>query len=149
MLKIREYQEKDKKDVIELISKILFEIFKSKPNYLPDLKNIKRYYFGNKGIFYVAEDNGKVIGTIGVLREKKDVARLMRMYVSRTYRRHGVGQKLLDKIFQFCKNRSYKEIILSTYPEMEAAIKFYKKNGFKEYKREGFRIFFKKNIKTT
>ncbi len=135
--------------MIELISKVLFEIFNSEPRKLTDLKNIKKHYFENNGIFYVAEDDGKIIGTIGVLREKKDVARLSRMYVSNDYRKQGIGQKLLDKIFGFCENKDYKKIILSTYPEMKAAIKFYEKNGFKEYKREGVRIFFKKNIKTT
>lgn len=144
----RKYKNDDREQVIDLITKTLFEIFKSKPFDLPDLKNIKKHYFDNKGTFYVAEDEGKIVGTIGVLRENKNVARLSRMYVPSKYRAQGIGQRLLNKIFQFCKNEGYTKMILSTYPEMGPAIRFYKRNGFKKYKKEGTRIFFKKNLKT-
>jgi ribosomal protein S18 acetylase RimI-like enzyme len=143
MIKFRKYQEGDKEQIIKLISKILFEIFNYTPNSLQDLKNIKEYYFKNKGIFYVAEENKKIIGTLGVRRESEGIARLGRMYVTEEYRRRGIGQILLNIVLRFCKKEGYKEIILSTHPPMKAAIEFYKKNGFKEYERNE-QILFKK-----
>ncbi len=143
MTKIREYKEGDNRKVVKLINKIISEIFNAGARNIKDLKNIKEEYFEKKGIFYIAEDNGKIIGTIAVKREKSNVARLKRMFVDEEYRNRKIGQRLFNKILKFCKSKGYKKIILSTYPQMRSAIEFYKKSGFKEYKRDK-QIFFER-----
>ena len=67
---------------------------------------------------------------------EKDIARLKRLYVDMEYRRKGLGQRLLDKVVEFCKSKNYKKIILGTLPEMKEAMGLYEKNGFKEFKRD-------------
>lgn len=144
MINIRKYEEIDKEKVIKLVHEVLFEIFNAEARNIEDLKKIKEEYFEKGGIFYVAEDDGKIIGTIAVKREN-NIARLKRMFVDKKYRKQKIAQKLLDKTLKFCKSKYYKKIILSTYPQMKTAIEFYKKNGFKEYKRNE-QIFFEKNL---
>jgi ribosomal protein S18 acetylase RimI-like enzyme len=146
MIKIRAYLDKDKNKVKKLIKKVLFEIFKVPAQGIEDLDDIKTAYFRKEGIFYVAEDRGQIIGTIAVRKEKNKIARLKRMYVNPKYRRQKIGQKLLDKVFKFCKDDRYKKIILSTYPLMGAAINFYKRNGFKKYKKTKEQLFFERKI---
>jgi GNAT superfamily N-acetyltransferase len=114
---------------------------------LEDLDNIKKEYFDKNGVFYVAEDNGKIIGTIAVKREKGKTARLKRMYVAKRYRKMGVGQRLLSKILKFCRGKGYSKMILSTTAQMAVAINFYKKNEFKRYKTKKGKIFFEKKFK--
>lgn len=133
MINIREYKESDREAIIKLVNEVCLEIFNEPAYKIEDLDNIKKEYFGNKGVFYVAEDNGKLIGTIAV-KEKDGSAKLKRMYVAKDYRRKGIGKQLLNKIIEFCRSKGYKKIILSTYPQMKDALEFYKKNGFKEYK---------------
>lgn len=140
-MKIREYKDKDKKRVIKTIKEVLYEIFKQKPTKIDDLNNIKK----NFDIFYVVEDNHKIIGTIGLQKHKDKIARLKRLYLKKEYRGKGIGEKLLNRIINFAKLK-YNKIILSTYPEMERAILLYKKNGFKEFKRNE-QIWFEKRIK--
>jgi len=147
MIKIRPYNNKDKDNVINLIKEVLFEIFGAEPKNIDDLKNIEKEYFKNGGTFLIAEVNEKIVGTIAIKKEKNKVARLKRMFVDQKYRRQKIGQKLLDEILKFCKDKGYEKIILSTYPQMKAAIKFYKREGFKKYKKTSKRIFFEKNLK--
>ena len=130
-MKIRKYQEKDKGSVKKLIRKVLKEICGLNPKQLDgrlkDLENIKN----NFDVFFVAEDKEKIIGTVGLVKEEKDFA-LTRLYVGKSYRRKGVAKKLCDKIENFCQNRGIKKIILSTTTEMESAINFYLKIGYKK-----------------
>lgn len=128
---IREYEDRDKEAVIKLISEVLFELFNHPPVNIGDLNNIRKWYFDMNGVFYVAEEDNKLVGTAAVFKEKEN-ARLKRMYVLKDYRNKGLGKLLLAKITEFCKSKGYKKIVLSTYPEMKDAIKFYEKNNFKE-----------------
>ena len=141
MIKIVGYRKEDKDGVIDLVSKTLFEIFGSKPKNIEDLDKIEEEYFQKNGIFYVAKENGKIVGTIAV-KEESGRARLKRIYVDKDYRGKEVGQKLLNKIIEFSKRKGYRKIITSTSPKMKAGIEFYKKNGFKKIKKEKDRIFF-------
>lgn len=128
-MRIRKYQEKDKEQIRELIEEILWEIFNKEPRKLRDLDNIKKEYT----LFLVAEDYGKVIGTSGLII-KKDLGVLKRLFVKKEYRRKGIARNLYNKIENFCKKSKINKIILSTSPKMKEAIKFYKKNGFKQRK---------------
>jgi len=153
MTKIRKYKEKDKEQIKELITKTLHEIFNVSPpeNVLEDIERIKQEYFENTGIFYVTIKKGKIIGTIAIKKQDNKTAKLKRMYVDRDYRKTGIAQKLMKKIFRFCKKKGYEKIILSTCPEMKSAIRFYKKHGFKEVKRNKKKnqIFFEKELNIT
>ena len=126
---LRKFENKDRKQVITLIGKILYEIFKAKPKGVELGKGL----FKKGGVLYVAEEKGKIIGTIGIRKQIGRTARLKKMYIEKSYRGTGLAQKLYNTIESFAKKKRYRKIILSTTPEMKAAIKFYKKQGFVEY----------------
>ncbi len=141
---IRKFNEKDKQKVLSLINKTLREIFKTEP------KNIEldKGLFTKGGVFYVVEEKGRIIGTAGLEKHKKGIARLRRMYIEKNFRGAGLAKKLYTKIQKFAKKEGYKKIILSTAPQMRAAIKFYQKLGFKKYRvyKQTNQIFFYKDI---
>lgn len=145
-IKIRRYNKNDKPGIICLVKNTLFEIFGSEAKNIEDLKRIDEEYFGKGGIFLVAEINGKIIGTIGVVKERSKIARLKRMYVHKKYRGKGVGQRLLNKAILFCKKRGYEKLVLSTYPKMKDAIEFYLSNGFEIRKKDKKGIHFEKEL---
>lgn len=120
---------------------------------LQDIDNIETSY-GNLGeAFFVAVQNGTVIGTCGVKREDDRTAFLRRIFVHPDYRRQQCGSKLMDRAIEFCREVGYQEIVFKTTSRMEGAIKLCAHKGFIErakldlggielYK---FTLFFKEN----
>ena len=130
-MKIREYKSSDKKPIVEMVSNILSRVFNGDPTkfeYIKEFNSNKNYIK-----FLVAEIDNKVIATMGLKKIDKEIVRLKRMYVAREYQRRGIAQKLLNQLIKIAKQKGYKKMILSTYPTMEHANIFYKKNGFKEF----------------
>ncbi|MEK6935949.1 MAG: GNAT family N-acetyltransferase [Nanoarchaeota archaeon] len=130
-MKIRDYTPSDKKQIIEMVSNILSRIFNGNPTqfgYIKEFNSNKNYIK-----FLVAEIDNKVVATMGIKKIDKKRVRLKRMYVAREYQRRGIAQKLLNQLIQIAREKGYKKMILSTYPTMEHANIFYKKNGFKEF----------------
>jgi N-acetylglutamate synthase-like GNAT family acetyltransferase len=142
MIKIREYQEKDKGQVKELIKTILKEIFKKEPRKLEDLDDIKTNY----DLFLIAKDGNKIVGTVGIM-SKNNLGLLRRMFVKKEYRRGGIAQRLYDEVERYCKKSELKSIMLSTNAKMKIAINFYRKNSFIVERVKKDRIFMKKNLK--
>ena len=141
---IRKFEDKDRKQVTNLIGKILYEIFKVKPKRV----ELDKGLFKKEGILYVVENKGKIIGTAGIRKHRGKAARLKKMYIENSYRRIGLSQKLYNRLQSFAKKKRYQKIMLSTTPQMKAAIKFYEKQGFVEYRanKRTNQIFFHKNL---
>ena len=134
-MQIRNYKHLDKKQVIEMVSEILGNIFNGDPTQFKVLKEFK--VTKDYVLFLVAETGGKdkkIIGTMALKKVDKNNVTLKRMYVRKEYRRGGIAQKLLNQIIQFAKQNGYKKIIFSSYPIMENAQRFNKRNWFKEIK---------------
>ncbi|MEM4181841.1 MAG: GNAT family N-acetyltransferase [Candidatus Pacearchaeota archaeon] len=127
-MRIREYKEEDREKIKNFIKEVLLEIFNSASN-LKDLDNIKKEYEK----FLVIEEESEIIGTLGIKKEGDD-ARFSRIYIKKEKRGKGLGKKLIEKAIFLCKNK-YKRIFLTTYPQMNSE-NFYKKIGFKEFKRD-------------
>jgi len=130
-MEIVAYTDKYKEQTIELIFDILENEFsRHSKSGRPDLYNISEEYQKNNGNFWIAIDNENVVGTIALRDCGNDVGFLERMYVKRELRRTGLGSKLSSGLINFAKNKSYKEIFLSTWEETVSANNFYIKNGF-------------------
>jgi putative acetyltransferase len=128
---IRKYNPSDKKQVIEMVSNLLTRVFNGDPaqfQYIKEFNSHKNYI-----LFLVAEIDNKVVATMGLKKLNKDTVRLKRMYVAREYQGRGIAQKLLNQLVKFAKEKKYKKMVLSTYPTMNHANIFYKKNNFKEF----------------
>jgi len=86
-------------------------------------------------IFLCLEFNNKIIGTVAVNRLSADKCELKSMYLLSKYHGNGLGQKMIDKAFDYAKNNAFKEMYLDTLSSSEGAIRLYKKNGFVETAR--------------
>jgi len=129
-MRIRKFNEKDTKQVISLISNVLYEIFKVKPANI----ELDKGFFMAGGMLYVAEHQHEIVAVIGIKKHKNSIAKLKRFYVKKSYRGTGLAQKLYNKALSFAKTHGYTKIILSTTLQMKAAINFYQKQGFKKYR---------------
>jgi len=133
---IRNYEVKDKQNVITFHERILREsgaYLSGTPN--EDLDNIEDVYICPGGCFILIEKNGTIqaMGALRIVSEK--VAEVQRMRVETSLQRQGLGQKIFDELLLHAKNCGIERIILKTSELQEAALNFYVKNGFTEYKR--------------
>ncbi len=100
----------------------------------PDLLNVENFYRRGHGDFWVIKDGEKIIGSIALIDIGNRQSALRKMFVHAAYRgkEKGIGQKLLDYIIVHCREKGIDEIYLGTFDKLQAAQRFYIKNGFVE-----------------
>lgn len=131
---IRKFQEKDTSSVKELVNSILFKEFplSGKAYQIDDLDSISKAYNGSRDIFYVIEEDNKIIGTAGIKEDTRQAALLRRVYVHPKYRGKGFGSLLMNSAIDFCRKNGYKQIIFRSTNQMQDAINICLRKGFYE-----------------
>jgi putative acetyltransferase len=140
---IREFTDKDSNNVFYLILDIVDKEFNIKVDLNgldSDLVDMGEHYNRyNGGCLYIAEieDSNKIIGTAAIrnLKQFNSTCELKRMFVSKEYRKLGIGQRLLDMTLDFARNAGYSKIFLYSSSNLKAARTLYLKNGFVDIKR--------------
>ncbi|KAG2466105.1 CMLO acetyltransferase, partial [Polypterus senegalus] len=102
---------------------------------LKDFLNIKKTYMETSGsCFWVADCNGKVVGTIGAKpsKEKKGALEMKRFAVRMGYRGQGVGKALFRALCDFAQANGNQSIVLCTSVIHYEGLKFYERSGFKK-----------------
>lgn len=134
---LRKFQEKDAPFVKELVNSILFKEFSlsSKAYQIDDLDSISKAYNGPRDVFYVIEQDNKIIGSVGVKEDTKQIALLRRMYVHPAYRGKGYGSMLMKAAVDFCNSNDYRQIVFRSTSQMQDAITLCIRKGFAEQER--------------
>lgn len=132
-IKIAEYSDEEHKDQVK---ELIFEVYEKEigqhsKSGRPDIDKIPEVYQENDGNFWVAFNEGKVVGTIGLANQGEQRASMHRFCVDKNFRGQGVSDKLFSAFLEFARDKDYKEIFLSTWEGAKAAQKFYARNGFK------------------
>src|SRR6185295_7937542 len=76
-------------------------------------------------VFWVAEQEGRVLGVMGI-QDKGDVNLVRHAYIATTTQRTGLGTKLLHHV----EGLVDKPILIGTWADASWAIEFYQRNGF-------------------
>jgi len=142
---LRTFCEKDAAGAKQLILSILAHEYPfDKSAYSDsDLEKIGEVYQGERNSFFVIEEDGVIVGTVGVKEDSKDSALLRRLFVDSRYRKRGYGTALLKKALEFCRSKSYKTILFNGTGRMIDAMNLCKKIGFREVEQleiSGFKI---------
>jgi N-acetylglutamate synthase-like GNAT family acetyltransferase len=145
MHKLRIFTKNDAAGVKELILSILTREYPFDKNAYSDsdLDRIGEVYGGDKESFMVIDDNGDIVGTVGVKEDAKDTALLRRLFVDLKHRKKGYGTELIDRAIGFCKEKGYKRVYFRCTDRMSDAMKLCVKKGFKETEAleiSGFKI---------
>lgn len=98
----------------------------------PDLRAVAQVYQSGSGGFWVAEREGRIVGTIGLIGFGSSEGALRKMFVAAEARgaEHGVGARLLAILLEHARAHGITGITLGTIERLHAAIRFYEKNGF-------------------
>ncbi len=95
----------------------------------PDLDDIAASY--GDAIFLTAWIGDQLVGTGALVHEAEGVARIVRMSVTGSMRRRGVGKALLARLCKEAETAGYRQIVLETTSEWQDAIVFYTRFGFR------------------
>lgn len=103
----------------------------------PDLRNIQAFYQSGCGNFWVAEIDGKIVGTVALIDIGNNQAALRKMFVAQPFRgkEAGVARQLLERLIGWAIEKRLSFIYLGTTSKYLAAHRFYEKNGFVEISR--------------
>ncbi len=98
----------------------------------PDLRAVAEVYQSGTGGFWVAELDGRTVGTIGLIGFGTSEGALRKMFVTAEARGRelGVAAGLLDILIAHARERGIRGITLGTIERLHAARRFYEKNGF-------------------
>jgi putative acetyltransferase len=94
----------------------------------PDLNDIATTY--SDGIFLVARQGGRIVGTGALLPRDRATAEIVRMSVASHLRRSGLGTMILQSLCEVARARKYQRIILETTSTWQEVVAFYLKFGF-------------------
>lgn len=135
MIRIQTYQPEHCQGIIDLILPIQQIEFKVPITIedQPDLFHIPEVYQQGRGNFWVATNSdNQVVGTIAFIEFPKNRVALRKMFVAAPYRgkSYGIAQQLMDTSISWCMLQGLESIWLGTIPRLEAAVRFYEKNGF-------------------
>jgi len=132
---IREVQSSDVDAVVALVRTTLAEFgitFGQGAETDEQLSHLPASYTAHGGAFFVAEENGVLVGTAGVaaLPDEPGVFELRKMYLSPSTRGKGVGQQLFDACRRCVTPTGGNRVGVDTTGKRTAAIAFYERNGF-------------------
>jgi len=98
----------------------------------PDLKVIEEFYKVPGGEFWVAKHQDQVIGSIALINVGDGIGVIRKMFVHKDFRgkERGIAQQLLDILIAYAREKGIKAIYLGTILLLQAAIRFYERNGF-------------------
>lgn len=138
-LRIRDIKIEDYKEIgkIRKMPGVIENILSNKYEEEELIKDINR---GKNQYWYVAEENGKVIG-LGILMNhgnlrKKHVG-VITLMVNSDNQNKGVGSLLMDKLINLSESLNIIRLELCVFRDNYKAINLYKKFGFKE---EGIKV---------
>ena len=81
--------------------------------------------------YFVAEQDGEIIGFVGMW-EVMGEGQITNVAVHTRERKKGIGQKLLDELIRYSKEKSLDVLLLEVRRSNKAASTLYKLKGFKE-----------------
>ena len=134
MIKIQPFENQDTDQIVRLILNIQQNEFQVPItiNEQQDLLNIPSFYQHGKGNFWVAKSEDEVVGTIALIDCGENVGTIRKMFVKKEFRgkEYGIAQKLLDILVASSRENNIRNLYLGTLERLQAAIRFYERNGF-------------------
>lgn len=89
-----------------------------------------REYDSKRERCWIAEQQGKVVGSVFVVRQDDRTAKLRLLYVDPAARGLGIGGRLVEECLRFARQAGYKRMVLWTNSILQDARRIYDRAGF-------------------
>ena len=134
---IREIAPKDNLELAAVVRNVIVEMGAPKVGTAYEDKatdHMFETYQKEKAIYFIVEHKNEIVGGAGIAQLDNfegNICELQKMYFLPIARGKGLGAKLIATCLEKAKTLGFEKCYLETLPYMEAAVKLYKKNGFK------------------
>lgn len=133
---IRKIEKEDNAQIAKVIRAIFHELDAPKVGTAyadPILDSLYEVYQMPRSVYYVVENDGKVVGGCGIApleNGEAAVCELQKMYFAPEIRGTGFAEKIIEKCLEFAKNQDFELCYIETLSFMTTAQKLYKRLGF-------------------
>lgn len=90
---------------------------------------------------WIAERDGKIVGSIFCVNAGDGVAKLRLLYVDPVARGMGLGSSLIEQVIKFARKKHYKKLEFWTVDCLDAALHLYTKAGFEHVSSQPYADF--------
>jgi DNA-binding MarR family transcriptional regulator/GNAT superfamily N-acetyltransferase len=90
---------------------------------------------------WIAEKDGRNVGSVFLVKDTDEIARLRLLLVESAVRGRGLGTRLTDECIRFARERGYRSITLWTHQVLTTARHIYERAGFRLRSSEARRNF--------
>lgn len=94
------------------------------------LDNPEGEVIGKGGFIWMAEADGKIVGSAGLMKEEESVYELVKMAVMKDYRGQGIARLLIERCLYKAREIGAKKVTLFSNHQLQTAIGLYEKYGF-------------------
>jgi putative acetyltransferase len=100
--------------------------------YDSDLLDVEASYIRAGGCFHVlADEQGRIVGSVGLMPKCDGVAELRKMYLAPGMRGRGLGKRMLRALLDDARRLGFRRIVLETATPMKEAQQLYMAHGFR------------------
>ncbi|MEI9910911.1 MAG: GNAT family N-acetyltransferase [Bacteroidota bacterium] len=84
------------------------------------------------GYIWMAEADGRLVGSAGLMKEHEGVYEVVKMAVTSDYRGKGISRLLIEKCLDKAREMGAKKLTLFSNHQLQTAIGLYEKYGFRD-----------------